>query len=236
MKVNIAGFLEVSTVDYPKHISFVVWMCGCPFRCPMCYNPDVAVSKECQAVEIDEIVSKIKKTVGFNDAVTITGGEPTLQIDALVELLKKCKKLGLKTQINTNGFFPDNLKKAVPYLDLVAIDIKTKMEPKAYSKIIGNSQDGEEAISNLKKSLDVLKKSDCELQIRTTVIPGVNDDPEIIKEISEYISSFADYYVIKRFMNNVCMDKKFMDIESLSMEEAESFQKIAGEKIVTVIK
>lgn len=235
MKINIAGFLEVSTVDYPKHISSVVWMCGCPFRCPMCYNPDVALSKDCVGVEISELMQRIKATTDFNDAVTITGGEPTVQIDALVEVLKASKKLGLKTQINTNGFFPENLKKAIPYLDLVAIDIKTRLVPEEYEEIIGNAQDGKEAISRLKESLQLLKDSDCEVQIRTTVIPGVNDDPEIIKEISEFIS-WADCYVVKKFTNKVCMDEKFTEINCLSEEEAEKFKKIAEKKIEAFVR
>lgn len=230
MKINIASFLDVSTVDYPGQISSNTWMTGCPFRCPMCYNPGVALGDDCSRVDVSELIEKIRQTKDFNDAVTITGGEPTMQIEPLVEVLKAARKMGLKTQINTNGFFPENLKKAVPYLTLVAIDVKTRMSPKEYEKIIGNSQDGKKAVENLKKSLEILKDSDCEVQIRTTVIPGINDSPDIIKEISEIVS-WADYYVLRKFRNNCCMDPKFKDIPETSDEKMEELKEIAEKNI-----
>ncbi len=235
MKANIKGFLDVSTVDYPGHVSSVVWFCGCPFRCPFCYNADVARADGCFGVETQELISKIRSTLLLNDAVTITGGEPTLQIEALVEVLKAAKKMGLKTQINTNGFFPENLKRALPYLDLVAIDVKTRLDPSSYGKLIGGAQDGHKAIENLKKSLELLKGSDCTVQIRTTVIPGMNDDPKIISEISEQVS-WADYYVLRKFRRWSCMDESFKDIEEPDDLLMESLKKVAEKKIKVFVK
>ncbi len=210
--MKIASFLETSTVDYPGKVSAVLWMSGCPFRCPFCQNASVAKGEGSSSVEVADIISKIRPLLSFIDAVTITGGEPTLQGEELLDLLKKLKKMGLLTHINTNGFFPETLSQLIPHLDRVSIDVKNELVPEIYGKTIGRPALADAAVSNLRQSLNHLKNSKVTVEVRTTIVPGLNDDPKIINKISKDVKWAKDYR-LRPFHNRTVMDPKFKEID-----------------------
>ena len=100
--LNIGGLQKVSLIDYPGKISAIVFLQGCNFRCPYCHNPEL-VNPKLYGPRIDEetILSFLAKRIGKLDAVTITGGEPTLQ-EGLPEFIRKVRDLGFQI-VDTNG-------------------------------------------------------------------------------------------------------------------------------------
>ncbi|HDJ96651.1 MAG TPA: radical SAM protein, partial [Candidatus Aenigmarchaeota archaeon] len=105
MKVKIGGIKEVSLVDVLFYPSFVIWFSGCNFRCPWCHNGPLALGNG-KNVNVSHIIEKVKENKKFVDFVQITGGEPTLQKDAVLHIFREVKKMGLKTSLNTNGSNP----------------------------------------------------------------------------------------------------------------------------------
>ncbi len=118
------------TVDGPG-VRFVVFMQGCPLRCLYCHNPDtweVGIGTE---ITTDEILEKFERVKEFlkNGGLTVTGGEPLLQIDFVTELFTEAKKRGIHTCLDTSGItFSKNKKETFDALmnvtDLVLLDIK----------------------------------------------------------------------------------------------------------------
>ncbi len=113
-------------IEYPGKICAIVFSQGCNFRCPYCYNPELVnpdLYKEC--LPEDEVFSFLAKRRGKLDAVTITGGEPTIQND-LIEFIKRVRKMGYLIKVDTNGSHPEVMEKLISrkLIDYIAMDVK----------------------------------------------------------------------------------------------------------------
>ena len=109
--MNIGGFQKTSLLDYPEHISAIIWTVGCNFRCPFCYNTGL-VKENVDLISENEIFDFLEKRKEFLEALVISGGEPFLQKD-LKLFCKKVKEMGYKIKIDTNGTFPEKLKELI---------------------------------------------------------------------------------------------------------------------------
>ncbi|MBP1661855.1 MAG: anaerobic ribonucleoside-triphosphate reductase activating protein, partial [Thermoplasmatales archaeon] len=105
--MNIGGFQKTSLLDYPDRISAIVWTSGCNFRCPFCYNKNLALGTA-ELFPEEEILSFLSKRKTLLEGVVISGGEPLLQED-LVDFVRKVKDMRLLVKIDTNGMFPERL-------------------------------------------------------------------------------------------------------------------------------
>ena len=105
--MKIGGFQKTSLLDYPDRISAIVWVSGCNFRCPFCYNKNLALGTA-ELFPEDEILSFLSKRKEQLEGVVISGGEPLLQED-IVDFVERIKNLRLLVKIDTNGAFPENL-------------------------------------------------------------------------------------------------------------------------------
>ncbi len=129
MNGYIHSFDTFGTVDGPG-IRFVVFLQGCPLRCAYCHNPDTWSIGVGSVLSTDDILSKFEQTSDFTKGgITVTGGEPLLQIDFVTELFAKFKSRGIHTALDTSGA-TFNLKhkaefdKLMQVTDLVLLDIK----------------------------------------------------------------------------------------------------------------
>ncbi len=172
---RIHSFVSCGTVDGPG-IRFVVFMQGCPFKCMFCHNPDTWDYNSGTLYSVDEVIGKIKKYVPYLKAsgggVTVTGGEPLMQMDFLIELFKELKKMDVHTAIDTNGYIGSkakNLAELMELTDLVMMSIK-HINPDAHMKLTGCSN------SNTLEFANYLNEIGKPLWIRYVVIPGFTDD------------------------------------------------------------
>jgi pyruvate formate lyase activating enzyme len=173
MKIN--HIIGTSFIDYPKEISMVVFTKGCNMRCPYCHN------KELEEKELlyttGDVLSFLKKRKGLVDAITISGGEPTLQ-EGLVEFCRQLKMLKVKIKLDTNGSNPKVLKQLIDedLLDYVAMDIKTS--PKKYKPLSGLDFEKVEESIGLIRGLETY-------EFRTTMYPTINENDieNIVKRI-----------------------------------------------------
>ena len=118
-------------------MSLVIFLAGCPLRCPYCHNGEIL--EDGDDIDIGEVYKVIDDSKDFIDAVDVSGGEPLSQLDDLISILRVAKKLGLKTKLDTSGVYPDRLKKVLDLnlVDYVAMDIKSPF--KKYETIIGSN-------------------------------------------------------------------------------------------------
>ena len=109
--LRIAGLEKNSLIDYPGKISAILFTYGCNLRCPYCHNPELVVEKLSKEKIIPHsyIFEFLQKRVGKLDAVVITGGEPLIHVE-LEAFIRDIKELGFLVKLDTNGFYPEELK------------------------------------------------------------------------------------------------------------------------------
>ncbi len=127
----IRSIQGTSLIDYPGRICSVIFTAGCNLACPFCHNPEL-VNVDLLDSEFnlshDTIINELIERTGFIDAVVLTGGEPLLY-DSNIDLLRRIKEeTTLAVKLDTNGTFPDKLKRALPFTDFVAMDLKASPE------------------------------------------------------------------------------------------------------------
>ena len=141
---------------------------------------------------VDEVLSEVIKDKAFYETsgggVTFSGGECMLQIDFLLEILKKCKENGIHTAVDTAGNISwESFEKILPYTDLFLYDIKA-MNDEIHKEYTGVSN------SLILENLAKLLKSGAGVHVRIPVIPGVNDKEEEMKNIKAFfdINSYPE--------------------------------------------
>ncbi|KHF30252.1 Pyruvate formate-lyase 1-activating enzyme [Anoxybacillus sp. BCO1] len=122
------------TVDGPG-IRYVIFTQGCLLRCQYCHNADTWEIGKGKQMSVDEVIADAKTYLPFMQAsgggITVSGGEPLLQIDFLIELFRRCKQLGIHTTIDSSGgcytteaSFQKKLNELLQYTDLILLDLK----------------------------------------------------------------------------------------------------------------
>ena len=185
LKGRIHSFESLGAVDGPG-VRYVIFMQGCPLRCKYCHNRDTREYSRGKKYTVDEIVNQVKRYVpymGKDGGVTITGGEPLLQIDFVIEVFKKLKQEGIHTCLDTSGFISiDKLKDLLKYTDLVLLDLK-HMDDEEHLKLIGVSN------KKIKEFAKHLSDNGVPMWIRHVLVPGITDSKEHLKSLKEFIGT-----------------------------------------------
>ncbi len=197
LKGIIHSFESFGSVDGPG-VRFVVFMQGCKMRCLYCHNADTWRTEKAEenplltADELLEKALKYKDYWGDEGGITVSGGEPLLQIDFLVELFKKAKEKNINMALDTSGqpfsrnepFF-SKFESLMQNTDLVLLDIK-HIDSLSHKKLTGH---GNENILDLAKYLDEIKKP---VWIRHVLVPGTTDKEEDLKKLAEFVKTLGN--------------------------------------------
>jgi pyruvate formate lyase activating enzyme len=184
---NIHSIETCGTVDGPG-IRFVVFTQGCPMRCLYCHNPDSWSTGINKQMSIREILGQYESVKEFcKGGITVTGGEPLMQIEFVTELFKSAKEKGIHTALDTSGvlFNPENTQKfdeLLKYTDLVMLDIK-HIDDKKCRELVGLSNKNELAFARY------LDEHNIPVWIRQVLVPGFTDDEEDLKELKRFINT-----------------------------------------------
>ncbi|MFX1293665.1 MAG: anaerobic ribonucleoside-triphosphate reductase activating protein [Promethearchaeota archaeon] len=201
-ELKIGEIKEASTIDYPGEMVSVIFFCYCPFRCPFCQNWSLVFGNECTNMSVEEIIKEVLKYRKYITGICITGGEPTVQIEGLIKLLKETHKQGLLNKIDTNGFYPIRIKDLLSFelIDYAAVDIKAPFISKRYGKMIGNLQMGADAVKNVKETIKLLKEFSISFETRTTIIPTHNESEQEIELIAKQLRELSvSRYILQQF-------------------------------------
>lgn len=187
----IYGLQKLSLLDYPGKTACTVFTGGCNFRCPYCHNASLVIGlDEIEPVDYDEFLAFLNKRRNILDGVCITGGEPLLQPD-IEDFIREIKKFGYSVKLDTNGTFPDKLKRLVDekLVDYVAMDIKNS--PEKYSITAGVSELDFSKISN---SVEFLLSNSVDYEFRTTVVKELHSKEDFVS-IGEWIKGAKRYFI-----------------------------------------
>lgn len=165
VRVNFGGFVPLSTVDWHGRSVCTVFFRGCPLRCPYCHNAGIIHGSDERDTE--EITAMIRDARLLISGIVFSGGEPTLQRDALFELAAFGRSLGLFTGLQTNGMYPGVITDLIGkgLIDRVALDIKAGWD--RYESLVG-----EDCADQVRQSLAVVTRavhegtlSECEVVV-----------------------------------------------------------------------
>ncbi|MDD3318095.1 MAG: anaerobic ribonucleoside-triphosphate reductase activating protein [Methanosarcina sp.] len=237
MKVNYAGTVPLSTLDWSGRAAITIFFRGCPFRCPYCQNHPYL--QGLNSVELDFVKEQIKKSKSFVSSVVFSGGEPLMQ-DAVVPLAEFVKELGLLVGIHTNGCYPEMAGELVKrkLVDKFFIDIKAPPDdPALYGKVIGWGEheavkmSPEQITEAVIKILDIANSSGLELELRTTLIRDfIGSRGEIMSIaawISEHVKNKKLTYVLQQGIPEYSLQENLRNTRVLEREELYELGKIA---------
>jgi pyruvate formate lyase activating enzyme len=191
------GGTLISSVEFHGNMSLVIFMSKCPLACRYCHN--VELLEDTTQKTFDEVKLEIDNAADFIDAVVISGGEPLMQLDALIELFTYIKSINLKTKLDTSGIYPEKVEKLLELelLDFVSLDIKAPFEK--YRKVTGANVG-----SQVKKSMKLLNNdSNVCLELRTTYVPTLHTKKDIRNLVADVE---GDIYTIQQFRNKNVLD------------------------------
>lgn len=194
MQGYIHSIETLGTVDGPG-IRYVLFLQGCPMRCKYCHNPDTWDINSGKLMSTDEILDDYEKYRSFlkHGGLTVTGGEPLLQVDFLIELFEKAKKRDIHTCIDTSGitYQQDNisylqkLNQLMNYTDLVLLDIK-HINSKEHESLTGFSN---EPVLAFAKYLDSKK---IPVWIRHVVVPTLTFNESYLNDLGYFLGDFKN--------------------------------------------
>lgn len=203
--------------------------CGlCVEVCPM--NALKLVGKEVTAEEVVKEILKDKKYYdSSNGGVTFSGGEPTVQFEFLLELLKLCKQNNIMTALETNGIVSKNkLRELTKYVDIFLFDYKISdvEEHKKFTNM---------EIENVLASLEILNKENAQVVLRCPVIPTINDNIEHFRTIKKLKSKYSNIVSVdimayhstgKYKWEQIGLEYSLMDIKTVDYEQKELWENL----------
>lgn len=211
--MKIGGFQKLTLLDFPGYVACTVFTAGCNFRCPFCHNASLVTGvpyEDYKPENIYEFLETRKKKI---DGVCITGGEPLLNKE-LPEFIKTIKDMGYLVKLDTNGSFPDRLKKLTDkgLIDYVAMDIKNS--EKKYPLTTGIPWLD---FDSIEESVKVLRESGTAHEFRTTVVKELHNTEDFIS-IGEKFGGDEKYFLQQFVDSGDTIEKGFSSCENGDMK------------------
>ena len=210
--MKFSGLRKTSLIDFPNRIASVLFTPGCNLRCPFCHNWRIVVEPKPPFLHEEAALRILESRKKYVNAVVVTGGEPAMHKE-VPKFLRKLKEKGFAVKLDTNGFYPKVLEECLPYVDYVALDVKTSLDK--YERL------GAKDISPLLQAIEILKTGKVEYEFRATVVPGFVDAEDITR-IGEMVKG-AKTFAFQQFIPEDTLDKSFKTIKPYSKETITSF-------------
>ncbi len=194
MKGYIHSLESFGSVDGPG-IRYVIFTAGCAMRCQFCHNPDTWKMESGKLYDAEKLVEKAlryRAYWGKKGGITVSGGEPLLQIDFLSELFQKAKEKGIHTALDTGGQpftkeepFLGKFRKLMEYTDLVLLDIK-QIDEKEHQVLTGVSN------RNILELAEYLSQIGKPVWIRHVLVPGGSDKDEYLVRLRKFLDTLSN--------------------------------------------
>lgn len=144
MQLNLAGIIDMSTIDWYGHGATVIFFRGCPLHCPNCINDKYRTGES--MVDMSEISSRLVRATPFVGHVVLSGGEPLAQPEACTEIIRRAHSLGLQIGVETSGCLP-----LVDGFDFIMVSVKTSLRRGPYSRQGWSDTQYDTLLANLNK-------------------------------------------------------------------------------------
>ncbi len=194
IKGRIHSTESFGSVDGPG-VRFVIFVQGCMLRCKYCHNPDTWNTASGEFKSADELLDtaeRYRSYWGIEGGITVSGGEPLLQIDFLLDLFHKAKQRGINTCIDTAGqpftrsepFF-SKFRELCDCTDLFIVDIK-HIDDVRHIELTGRPN------GNILDMFRYLSEIGKPVWVRHVLVPGLTDDDEYLRRTAEFIRTLGN--------------------------------------------
>lgn len=190
MEGRIHSTESFGTVDGPG-IRFVIFMQGCPMRCAYCHNPDTWALEGGTLRSVEDILKEYDSYKEFlkGGGITVTGGEPLVQLEFVTELFEAAKKKGIHTCLDTSGITfhvqkKDSYIRLLKSTDLVMLDIK-QINPIKHKELTQQPND------KILEFAKFISEQNVDLWIRYVAVPGMTDDPTDLVALGEFLAELS---------------------------------------------
>lgn len=225
-------------VDGPG-LRYVVFTQGCLLRCQYCHNADtwkIGNGKEMTVQEImDDVLSYLPFFEASGGGITVSGGEPLLQMDFLIELFKECKKHGIHTTIDSSGGpfnrrpnFMEKLDELLQYTDLILLDLK-HIDSEKHKFITGMTNE------HILDFAQYLSEKNIPVWIRHVLVPTLSDFDEDLLRLADFIKTLNNVEKIEVLpyhklgvykWESLGLEYKLKDVEPPSQERVKNAKRI----------
>lgn len=240
MKGLVHSIETFGTVDGPG-IRFVLFLKGCPLRCKYCHNPDTWTMDGAIEYSVSDIVNRVLKYKGYygdKGGITVSGGEPLVQMDFVIELFKELKKHNINTAVDTSGYMfnpnnPESVKKHEELnnvTDLFLLDIK-HIDSKEHIEL--TKVDNANTLAYAK----FLSDNNKDMWIRHVVVPGITLNDEYLIRLKEFIDTLKTvkkidvlpYHTMGEVKyNNLGLEYPLKGVRTPTKDEIINVKKILG--------
>ena len=233
-KGRIHSIESFGTVDGPG-LRFVVFTQGCPMRCAYCHNPDTWAMNAGELMDPADIIEQYERNRSFyrNGGITVTGGEPLVQVDFLIDLFTLAKARDIHTCIDTSGITYSEknrelFDKILSNTNLVMLDIK-HIDGECHKQLTGHSNE------NILKFAKYVDTFGVDIWIRHVVVEGYTDSHEHLFALGKFIGTLKNlraldvlpYHTMgKHKYSALGLDYPLADMPALSQSAALNAKKI----------
>lgn len=176
--LRVGGLTPLSTRDWPGLLAATVFCQGCPLRCGYCHNPELRPVPAPSALPWSEVLALLERRHGLLDGVVFSGGEPTLQ-PALGAAMTQVRAAGFAVGLHTSGIHPRRLRRVLPLLDWVGLDIKAP--PRLYPDVTASTTAATRALDSLR----AVRDAGTPFEVRVTLHPVL--DPPALAELADLL-------------------------------------------------
>ena len=190
--LTVAGLVPFTTIDYPGKLAAVIFLQGCPLRCPFCHNQVLRIEGTPTDITMPEIDDFLKKRKHLLDGIVLSGGEP-LKHKEVKELIAKIKEMNYLIGIHTSGVYTEHFKMVLPLIDWVGLDIKAPWDK--YDLLTGIQG----MAKPVQDTLQLLVTSGKEYECRTTCDPRYLTKEDILKIAKDLAEQGVKTYYLQKY-------------------------------------
>lgn len=190
--LRVHSIESLGTHDGPG-LRLVIFLQGCNFTCKYCQNPDTQeATGSHQLISSQEIITRLENQrpyIGKRGGLTVSGGEPTLQAKALIELFKLAHQAGFHTALDTNGSITTPaVKELYAHTDLLLFDLK-HIDDAKHIELTGQSN------RNVLEMAEYAREKDIPMWLRYVLVPNINDSE---LDLHNWAKHFKDYKNVEK--------------------------------------
>lgn len=219
--LRVAGLVPLTTVDLPGRLAAVLFCQGCPWTCGYCQNPHLIPAAADTVIGWNDIRDFLERRRGLLDGVVISGGEPTHQ-HGLAEAVGQIRDLGFAVGLHTGGAYPEKLRRILPALDWVGLDIKT--DPAGYPGLTGAANSGDRAQDSLQQVIC----SGVDYEVRTTVHPQLFDRERLWQLACRLAQLGVRSYALQAFRTEGCVNEQYLHTADTPPVDADLLARIGA--------
>jgi len=216
--MEIKGFIENSLLEWEGKLSCVLFLPFCNLRCRYCHAVHLLEPTELESIPREQILAFMRRQKGWLDGAAITGGEPTLHGEHLLELISEIRDTGLDVMVETNGTRPEWVERLIydGWVQTIAMDVKAPLEADAYRKVTCRDV----PVEDIRASISAIKESTLPHEFRITLVPGLVGLEEIKRMAPELEGAAA--VALQNFQPEHCLDPSLHEVSPYLPEDMDA--------------